>query len=248
MKRFLDKVVIVTGAASGIGEATAIEFAKEGAKVILADLSEKGQLLSDKMNQDGFETYYFKIDVSKEDEVINLIEKTKNVYGRLDIMFANAGINIEANIDELEFNDWQKVIDVNLTSIYLCNKYAVKQFRSQNGNGVIINTGSIHSLVARDGLAAYAAAKGGVKLLTQQMAVKYSKEGIRTNAIAPAYINTPLIKTLSENVIAQLASLHPIGRLGEPVEVARTVLFLASDDASFITGVTLPIDGGYTAT
>lgn len=208
MKRFIDKVVIVTGAASGLGEATAFEFAKEGAKVVLADISDKGRGLSEHLNQQGYKTCFFQADVSKEDQVIQLIENTKNIFGHLDIMFANAGINIEADIDELEFNDWQKVIDVNLTSIYLCNKYAVKQFRSQDGKGVIINTGSIHSLVAREGLAAYAAAKGGVKLLTQQMAVKYSKEGIRTNAIAPAYKYTTDKNALSkcDRTISEFAS------------------------------------------
>src|SRR5690606_17428277 len=122
-----------------------------------------------------------------------------------------------------------------------------KQFRQQGSGGVIVNSGSIHSLVARPGLAPYAASKGGVKLLTQQIASEVSKDGIRAVAIAPGYIRTPLMDSLSKEVVDNLVNLHPIGRLGEPIEVARTVLFLASDDASFITGITLPIDGGYTA-
>lgn len=247
MKRFENKVAIVTGAGSGLGEATALEFAKEGASVVLADISDQTAELSEKMNADGYSTIFVKTNVADEGDIANLVEQTVAKFGKLDIMFANAGINIERTLENLETDDWQKVIDVNLKSVYLSDRYAIKQFRKQGTGGVIINSGSIHSLVAREGLAAYAATKGGVKLLTQQIAAEVSRDGIRAVAIAPGYIKTPLINTLSQEVIDNLASLHPIGRLGEPIEVARTVLFLASDDASFITGITLPIDGGYTA-
>jgi NAD(P)-dependent dehydrogenase (short-subunit alcohol dehydrogenase family) len=245
--RFEDKVVIVTGGASGLGEATVLEFVKEGAKVAIADISDEGQVLSEELNSQGNDTIYVRTDVSKEDEIKNLVEKTVEKYGKLDVMFANAGINIGADIHDLDLATWQKVIDVNLTSVYLSDKYAIEQFQKQGSGGVIVNSGSIHSLVAKDALAPYSASKGGVKMLTQQVASRYSKEGIRANAIAPGYIRTPLTNTLSQEVIDELASLHPIGRLGKPIEVAKAVLFLASDDASFITGVTLPIDGGFTA-
>ena len=185
--------------------------------------------------------------VADEAAVVNLVEQTVAKFGKLDVMFANAGINIESTVEDLEMDAWQKVIDINLKSVYLCDRYAIKQFKKQGSGGVIVNSGSIHSLVARQGLAAYSASKGGVKLLTQQIASEVGKDGIRAVAIAPGYINTPLISTLSKEVIDGLVGLHPIGRLGEPIEVARTVLFLASDEASFITGITLPIDGGYTA-
>lgn len=246
-KRFENKVVIATGAASGLGEATAIEFAKEGAHVVLSDISDKGVEVSEKLNKEGYSTIFVKTDVSNEEDVKSLINKAVEKFGKLDVIFANAGINIESTVENLETDDWQKVIDVNLKSVYLANKYAIKQFKKQGTGGAIVNTGSIHSLVARQGLAAYSASKGGVKMLTQQVAAEVGKDGIRANAVAPGYINTPLINTLSQDVIDSLVSLHPIGRLGEPIEVARTVLFLASDDASFISGVTLPIDGGYTA-
>ena len=141
-------------------------------------------------------------------------------------MFANAGINIEADIHELDFAKWQKVIDVNLTSVYLSDKYAIEQFQKQGTGGAIVNSGSIHSFVARDGLTAYSASKGGVKMLTQQIASRYSKDGIRANAITPGYIETPLMNTLSQDVIDSLVSLHPAGRLGKPIEVAKTVYSL----------------------
>lgn len=246
-KRFDNKVVIVTGAASGIGEATALEFAKEGAHVVLSDISDKGEEISKKWNAEGYSTIFVNTNVADEKDVINLIDQTVQKFGKLDVIFANAGINIEASVEDLEVDDWQKIIDVNLKSVYLCNKYAIKQFKKQGAGGAIVNTGSIHSLVARQGLAAYSASKGGVKMLTQQVAAEVSKDGIRANAVAPAYIKTPLINTLSKEVIKDLVALHPIGRLGEPMEVAKVVLFLASDDASFISGATLPIDGGYTA-
>ncbi|GIN21375.1 MAG TPA: 3-oxoacyl-ACP reductase [Bacillus bacterium] len=245
--RFRDKVVIVTGGASGLGEATVLEFVKEGAKVSIADISDNGQAFSEELNSKGYDTIFVKTDVSKEDEIKNLVSKTVEKYGKLDVMFANAGINIEADVHNLDLKTWHKVLDVNLTSVFLSDKYAIEQFQKQGTGGVIINTGSIHSLVARDGLVPYSASKGGIKMLTQQVAARYSKEGIRANAIAPGYIETPLMNTLSQDVIDSLVGLHPMGRLGKPVEVAKTVLFLASDDSSFISGVTLPIDGGYTA-
>lgn len=214
---------------------------------MLSDISDKGKEVSDRLNKEGYSTIFVKVNVADEQDVINLVNQAVEKFGKLDVMFANAGINIEATVEELKLDDWQKVIDVNLKSVYLNNKYAIKQFIKQGTGGAIINTGSIHSLMARQGLAAYSASKGGVKMLTQQVASEVAKYGIRANAIAPGYIQTPLINTLSQDVIDSLVSLHPIGRLGKPIEVARTVLFLASDDASFISGVTLPIDGGYTA-
>ncbi|OAH56644.1 MULTISPECIES: SDR family oxidoreductase [Bacillaceae] len=245
--KFQDKVVIVTGAASGIGDATALEFVKEGAKVVVADLSEKGKVFSDELNANGYDTIFVKVDAANEDEVKNLVSETVKKYGKLDVMLANAGINIETNVHELDFAKWKKVIDVNLKSVYLSNKYAIEQFQKQGTGGAIVNTGSIHSLVARDDLAAYSAAMDSLKTLTQKVAARYSKDGIRANAVCPIYIQTPLINTLSQGVTNGLVGLHLSNRLANPVEVARTVLFLASDDVAFISGVSLPVDGGYIA-
>ncbi|QHW30991.1 SDR family oxidoreductase [Paenibacillus rhizovicinus] len=245
--RFQSKVVIVTGGASGIGEVTVRLFAQEGAKAVIADYSDQGQAVSDKLNAEGFDTIYVKTDVTKEEQVIHMVDETVSKYGRLDILFANAGIAKDAPADKLEADAWQRTIDINLTGVFLCDKYAIKQMLTQNGGGTIVNCGSIHSHVGKAGVTAYAAAKGGVKLLTQTMGADYAAKGIRVNAICPGYIDTPLIGNLPEAVTQHLIGLHPMGRLGRPEEVAKAVLFLASDDASFITGTTLLVDGGFTA-
>lgn len=247
MKRFEQKVVIVTGGASGIGATSARLFAEEGAKVVLADISDQGQALSDKLRAHGLQTSFMKTDVTKEDEVSRMVSETVQRYGRLDILFANAGIGSDGPTDELDALQWQRTIDINLTGVFLCNKHAVGQMLSQNSGGAIVNCGSVHSVVGKARVAAYAAAKGGVKLLTQSTAVAYASRGIRVNAVCPGYVETPLIDRLPEAVKQYLVGLHPIGRLGTAEEVAKAVLFLASDDASFITGTSLMVDGGYTA-
>ncbi|KKC45912.1 MULTISPECIES: SDR family NAD(P)-dependent oxidoreductase [Paenibacillus] len=241
--RFKDKVVVVTGGASGIGEATARRFAAEGASVVIADFSEHGQAVADSLEAGLF----VRTDVTREDQVQAMVEQTVAKFGRLDILFANAGIAHDAPADKLASDAWQKTIDINLSGVFLCGKYALQQMLKQGGGGAIVNCGSIHSHVGKAGVTAYAAAKGGVKLLTQSMAADYAGKGIRVNAVCPGYIDTPLIGGRSEAVTDHLVGLHPMGRLGKPEEVAAAVLFLASDDASFVTGASLLVDGGYTA-
>lgn len=245
--RFKDKVAIVTGGASGIGAVTVRSFAEEGAKVVIADFADAGQQVSDSLNQEGFDTLFVKTDVTSEEQVKNLISETVNKYGKLDIMFANAGIARDGNIHELTYESWQTTIDINLNGVFLSDKYAIEQFRLQGNGGVVVNTGSIHSLAGRAGVTAYSSAKGGVKLLTQTLGATYAKEGIRVNAVAPGYIDTPLIAAAQGSVRDYLINLHPMGRLGKPEEVAKAVLFLASEDASFVSGSMLVVDGGYTA-
>ncbi|GEL04648.1 SDR family NAD(P)-dependent oxidoreductase [Rummeliibacillus stabekisii] len=245
--RFKGKTVIVTGGASGIGEATVVEFAKEGANVVISDMSDKGQALSDQLNQDGYQTMFMKTNVTEEEEVQRLVEETVSKYGSLDVLFANAGIGAATLVHEMNYADWKKVIDVNLNGVFLCNKYALAQMLKQEKGGAIVNNDSIHGFVGKPGVSAYAASKGGVKLLTQTATSEYAAKGIRINNVNPGYIDTPLLAGMPEEAKQELIDLHPIGRLGRPEEVAKAVLFLASDDASFISGASLLVDGGYTA-
>ncbi|CAI8880704.1 Glucose 1-dehydrogenase 2 [Brevibacillus sp. IT-7CA2] len=245
--RLENKVAIVTGGASGIGETTVRLFAKEGAKVVIADFSPRGSELAEELNQAGFDALFVKTDVTKEDEVKNMVSATVEKYGKVDILFANAGIAKDAPGHLLSMDDWQRTIDINLTGVFLCDKYVIEQMLAQETGGAIVNCGSIHSHAGKAGVTAYSSAKGGVKLLTQTLGLTYAKEGIRVNAVCPGYIDTPLIAGRNEALNEHLIGLHPMGRLGKPEEVAKAVLFLASDDASFVTGTSLLVDGGYTA-
>ncbi|CAM4214624.1 MAG: SDR family oxidoreductase [Paenibacillus macerans] len=245
--RFQQKAVIVTGGAGGIGAAAARLFAEEGAKVVIADLSEEGQMLADELTKSGLTASFIKTDVTQEGEVERMVEKTVERYGKLDILFANAGVGADGPTDQLSLEDWKLAVDINLTGVFLCNKYAIKQMLSQGNGGAIVNCGSVHSHVGKARVTAYAAAKGGVKMLTQSAAIAYAARNIRVNAVCPGYVDTPMINRLGEEVKNYLIGLHPAGRLGTAEEIAKAVLFLASDDASFITGTSLMVDGGYTA-
>ncbi|MDN7929875.1 glucose 1-dehydrogenase [Burkholderia metallica] len=246
MMRFDKKVAIVTGGASGIGEATVRAFAREGASVVIADLTDRGERLACEIVENGGKATYIRTDVTDSEAVQKLIAETVRIYGRVDIMFANAGIAVDDCIEHLDESAWKKTIDINLTGVYLCDKYAIQQMRKQGG-GVVVNCGSIHSHVGKSGVTAYAAAKGGVKLLTQTLAIDYGQHDIRVNAVCPGYIDTPLLKDAPAAQKQALIALHPMGRLGKADEVASAVLFLASDDASFVNGSSLMVDGGYTA-
>ncbi|MFE0503235.1 SDR family NAD(P)-dependent oxidoreductase [Peribacillus butanolivorans] len=242
-----DKVAIVTGGASGIGEATVRLFAEEGAKVVIADFSERGKDISVELNTNGYNTLFVKTDVTNEEDIKQMINETVNKYGKLDIMYANAGVADDAPAHELSYERWKRTIDINLSGVFLSDKYSIEQFLKQGTGGVIVNAGSIHSFVSLPHPTAYSSAKGGVKLLTQNLCTAYAKDGIRINAVCPGYIDTPLLASVDPQTKEYLVSLHPQGRLGKPEEIAKAVLFLASDDASFVNGTTLLVDGGYTA-
>lgn len=244
---FENKVVIITGGASGIGHATVEAFCQEGAKVVIADLQDNGQAVSDTFNRKGYQTVFFKIDVRNEEENRALIQYAIDKFGGLDIVFANAGIAADGPIDQLSIDAWKRTIDINLTAVYMLDKFAIEHWLKENKKGIIVNCGSIHSWVGKHGVTAYAASKGGVKLLTQTLAIDYASKGIRVNAVCPGYIDTPLLANLGDEVKQQLIKEHPIGRLGTAEEVASVVLFLASDGASFVNGTSMLVDGGYVA-
>lgn len=243
-----NKVVIVTGGASGIGAATALLFAKEGAKVVVSDLQEeKGRNVVREIEEAGGQASFYKADVSVAEENEALVQFTVNTYGTLDVAVNNAGIGGEANkIAEMSLEGWHKVISVNLDSLFYGMKYQIPAMQ-KNGGGSIVNISSILGSVGFMGSAAYVAAKHGALGITKTAALEYSSENIRINAVGPAFIDTPLLDQLDDELKQQLVSMHPIGRFGKSEEVAEIILWLGSDKASFATGAYYPIDGGYLA-
>lgn len=247
MNRFQDKIVVVTGGASGLGAASVEGFLKEGAKAVVADLNEEaGRQYCDGLSRQGYDVYFVKTNVAVEEDVEAMIDKSVEKYGRVDVMFANAGIGGSSLAADVERQVWDKTIAINLTGVFLCDKYALKQMLKQGG-GVIVNTGSVHSLVAARGGVAYSAAKAGVQMLGMSIGVDYAANNIRINTVCPGYIETPLIAFFDRDKKEWLSKLHPLGRMGRAEEVAEVVMFLASDDASFVNGAYLTVDGGYTS-
>lgn len=249
MSLLKDKVAIVTGAGSGIGKAVALKYAEAGAKVIVSDIvEENGQKVAEQIKQSGGEAFFIKADTAKPEDNEALVKQTVEKYGALHISCNNAGIGGPASpVGEYPLDGWDKVISINLNGVFYGMRYQIPVILS-SGGGAIINMASILGQVGFANSAAYAAAKHGVVGLTQTAAVEYASKGLRINAIGPGFINTPLIeKSLDETARQALVGLHPIGRLGEPDEVAELVLWLSSDKASFVTGSYYNIDGGYLA-
>ena len=248
--RVAGKVALVTGGASGIGRATALTFAREGAKLIVADMNaDGGHQTVHMITENGGEAIFVKTDVSKAVEVQALISKTVETYGRLDCAHNNAGISggLSARTAEYPEETWHQVIVVNLTGVWLCMKYELQQMRTQGG-GAIVNTASVAGLIGSRGLAAYVASKHGVVGLTKTAALEYAQQGIRVNCVCPGVLQTPMTERALRDPArqAQIAA-RPMGRVGTPEEVAETVVWLCSDAASFVTGHTMTIDGGMVA-
>lgn len=246
---FSGKTVLITGAGSGIGKATAIAFGKMGANVVVADIQESSDTLQ-QIEAFGSRAVFVKCDVSKESEVAAMVEQVVNEFGSLDAAFNNAGIEGSSGlIQELSEVDFDRVISVNLKGIFFCMKYEIKQMLKQ-GRGAIVNCSSIAGLVGFPGLSAYVSSKHAVVGLTKTVALENAKNNIRVNAVCPGVINTPMIErfTHSDPVAeAQLTAGEPVGRLGNPEEIASAVVWLCSDGASFTTGQALAVDGGWVA-
>jgi len=249
------KVAVITGAGSGIGRATALAFAQEGARVVVSDLNEEtANVTRDDIVAEGGEAVALRVDVANEADNEALVRAAVDTYGRLDVAFNNAGIEgLIASVTDYPSKDWDKIIAINLSSVYYGMRYQIAQMKAQGGGGSIINTASILGLVGFANTPGYTAAKHGVVGLTKVAALENAPLGIRVNAINPGFIETPLVMErgvkAAENpeMYEQLVALHPMGRLGRPIEVAAAVVWLASDAASFVTGICLPVDGGYTA-
>ena len=243
-----NKTVIITGAASGIGKATAELFAEQGANVIVSDIREaEGNAVVKDIIATGGIASFFKTDVSNPMEMESLVNFAVKTYGKLDVAVNNAGIGGELNpIADMSIEGWQKVIAINLSSLFYGMKYQIGTML-KNGGGSIVNVSSILGSVGFAGSAGYSSAKHGIVGLTQTAALEYAAHNIRVNAIGPGFIDTPLLKALDAEMMQQIVSLHPIGRLGKSEEVAELILWLSSDKASFIQGSYYPIDGGYLA-
>jgi NAD(P)-dependent dehydrogenase (short-subunit alcohol dehydrogenase family) len=250
MSLFDGKVAIVTGGGSGIGQAACHLYAREGAKVVVSDIDEKGGNETCQAIQEmNGEAAFLRADVSNATDCQALVDQTLEKYGRLDIAFNNAGIGGEANLSgEYSIEGWKKVIEINLSGVFYCMRYEIPAML-KTGGGSIVNMASILGQVGFSKSPAYVAAKHGVVGLTRTAAIEYAQQGLRINSVGPAFIHTPLISGLEENTQVRdyLISLHPIGRLGETEEVAELVIWLSSDKASFVTGAYYEVDGGYLA-
>ena len=246
------KVAFITGAASGIGAACALRFAQEGARLAGMDLQKSAgggdwdqavQLAEDALFEEG--------DVRDEGRIAAIVAAAKERFGRIDVLVNSAGVAGGGMIHDLDAEEWDRVVDINLKGTFLAAKHVVPVMIA-GGSGSIINIASVEGIEGFMGGSSYNASKGGVVVLTKNMAIDYARSGVRVNVVCPGFIDTPMFRSVMVDgpaaVIAEkIKDAHQLGRFGQPVEIANAALFLASDEASFVTGVTLPVDGGYTA-
>jgi 3(or 17)beta-hydroxysteroid dehydrogenase len=258
MTRMQGKAAIVTGAASGIGRATAILFAREGARVLLTDRDPAGEAVADSVRGEGGEGHFLRHDVSDEASWTAAVVRALEAFGRLDVLVNNAGISLAKPLGDTTLAEWRQLMAVNLDGVFLGTREAVRAMR-RSGGGAIVNVSSAAGLVGSPTASAYCASKGGVRLFTKAVALEVAGDGIRVNSIHPGGVRTPIWakadfwpglveQSGSEDAAFQaLAGASPLGRLAEPEEIAEAILYLASDGSKFMTGSELVIDGGYTA-
>lgn len=255
MSRLTDKVAIVTGSGKGMGRAMATLFAAQGAAVAVTDVSEKDGVETVRLiEEQGGRAAFWRLDVSDEAEVSSVFDQVSAEFGKLDILVNNAGISgVDKPTHEVTEAEWDAVFAVDVKGVFFCTKHAIGHLRA-NGGGGIVNISSIYGLVGSHEMAPYHAAKGAVTIMTKKDAVTYGRDGIRVNSVHPGTILTPFVRELAERSEGGLRGYldimepkHPIGHVGEPEDVANAVLFLASDEARFVHGAALVVDGGYTA-
>jgi len=242
-----NKVTIITGGAQGIGFACGQRFARDGAHVVLADINtKKGEAAAESIRADGGDAMFIGCDVGDKAQVDSLVQKTVDQYSRLDVMISNAAVLHLADILDLEEEDFDRVVRINLKGFFLSGQAAARQMVAQGGGGAIINMSSIQAVITLPNILTYSICKGGVKSLTTSMALALADKGVRVNAIGPGSIATDMVKQLMVDDAARrkLLSRTPLGRLGEPSEIASVAVFLASDESSYVTGETIYVDGG----
>ena len=241
---FNGKVAVITGGASGIGLATARKLLSEGAKVVLVDWNEDVSEIAKTLNNDALG---IRCDVSSDTDVQKSVNDIIEKFGHIDFLVANAGVGGGPNkAHEVSVDEWNKVIGVNQTGIFLMNKYVISEML-KNGGGAIVNTSSMYGLVGTTMSFAYSASKGAINQMTRSLALTYARDNIRVNAVAPGYVDTPILAEVPKEAKDAMANQLPVGRLGKDTEIANLICYLLSDDATFIIGAIVPIDGGFTA-
>lgn len=255
MRRLEKKSIVITGGASGIGKETCQKLAEEGATLAITDVQDsKGKELAETISNNGNRARYWNLDVTKEDQIKRVFSEVNDWAGSIDVLVNNAGISgTDQPTDNISKEDWDKVIDINVGGVFLCTKHVIPYMKESDG-GSIINLSSIYGIIGNKDLPPYHASKGAVRVMTKNDALMYADDSIRVNSVHPGFIWTPLVQELAERseegvqkFREQLDSLHPIGHVGEPRDIANGIAFLASDEAKFMTGSELVIDGGYTA-